>query len=130
MLKKLSDMSSKMKIAKDLIMNGSKIIPLVKEKAEELFQHKKKASFQNKKGHIIMNGKFECVDLKIDVEEFNKDPKAFEEELKNKISALNQKMLEHILEEAKALGKEVDPELLDKISGEIEDEIKDVDLKT
>jgi DNA-binding protein YbaB len=124
MFEKVKDISKKMKIAKDLILNGSKLIPLVKTKAEELFKFKLQIPMQNKKGSIVMNGKFECTSVTIDKEEFLKDPKGFEEELQKKITILNQKMLEHILEEAKGVGKEVDPSLMDKISNEIEDEIK------
>ena len=119
----IKGMSKKMKIAKDLIVNGSKAIPLIKQRAEELFKYRQRVKMKDGLGSIVLNGKFECMEINIDPALFQQDPKKAEEIIQSAITKSNQAMLDYILEECKKLGKEVDPELMDEISEQIEEEI-------
>ena len=124
MFEKVSGFSKKMKIAKDLIVHGSKLIPVIKAKAEELFDYKKTVSVNDGKVKLTLNGKLECVGLKLDPEYLKTNPSHAIKCIEAAISASNQGMLEHIIEECKKLGNDVDPSLMDKISSEIEGEIE------
>lgn len=123
MFEKVKGMGKKMKIAKDLIVNGSKAIPLIKERAEELFKYRQRVKMQEDLGSIVLNGKFECMEINIDPTLFQQDPKKAEAIIKSAITKSNQAMLDYILEECKKLGKEVDPKLMEEISEQIEEEI-------
>lgn len=119
----IKGMSKKMKLAKDLIVNGSKAIPLIKQRAEELFKYRQRVKMKDGLGSVVLNGKFECMEINIDPTLFQQDPKKAEEIIQSAITKSNQAMLDYILEECKKLGKEVDPKLMDELSEQIEEEI-------
>ena len=121
----ISDMSKKMKIAKDLIVNGSKAIPLIKQKAEELFKYRQRVKMKDGLGSVVLNGKFECMEIQINPELFNKDPQKAMETLQSAITKSNQAMLEYILEECKKVGSEVDPKLMSELEEQIEEGIEE-----
>lgn len=125
MFDKVKDLNKKMKMAKELIVNGSKIIPLIKIKAEDLFKYNQTVKVNKGLVEITLNGKFECVNLEVNKELMKSEPEKAIELIKQAISSSNQGMLEHILSEAKELGKEVDPKLLGEISESLEEEIKE-----
>lgn len=121
----IKDMGKKMKIAKDLIVNGSKAIPLIKERAEDLFKYRQRVKMKDELGSIVLNGKFECTEININPDVFNQDPKKAEEIIQSAITKSNQAMLEYILEECKKVGSEVDPELMAELEEQIEEGIED-----
>jgi DNA-binding protein YbaB len=126
----ITNMSIKLKLAKDLIINGSKAIPLIKEKAEELFKYRQRVKMKDGLGSVVLNGKFECMEINIDPELFQNDPNKAQEIIQSAITKSNQAMLDYILEECKKLGKEVDPKLMDEISEQIEEEIDEHSSKS
>jgi DNA-binding protein YbaB len=124
MLEKMKGFNKKMKIAKDLIMNANKLIPMIKEKAEDLFKYERTVNVNNKTVSLTLNGKLECTSLIIDKNLLKNEPEKAIQCIKAAITASNQGMLEYMLEECKKAGKDIDPALMEKISDEIEDEIK------
>lgn len=117
--------TQKMKLAKDLIMNASKITKVVKEKSEELFKYEQKTMFPNGKGHIKINGKGDCTEVRFSPEFSQPDKqRELEKQLELTISISNANMLQYYIEQAKKLGEDIDPELLKQIENEIIDEDK------
>lgn len=124
MFEKIKNMNSKLKIAKDLIMNANKLIPLIRDKAEDLFKYQKTVSVNEKKVSLTLNGKLECVDLVIDKDFLKNNPEHAIECIKAAINASNKNMIEYVISEAKKVSEDIDPELLDKISSEFDEEIE------
>jgi len=124
MFSNIGNISKKLKIAKDLIVNANKIIPLLKEKADELFKYEQELILNDGLVKMTLNGKLECIDLKINPELLRDNPEAAILLIKSAISTSNQNMLEHIIEECKKTGKGIDPDLMNDISSEIDDEMK------
>ncbi len=117
--------AQKMKLAKDLIMNASKISKLVKEKSEELFKYEQKTMFPNNKGHVKINGKGDCLEVRFSPEFSQPDKqRELEKQLELTISISNANMLQYYIEQAKKLGEDIDPEILKQIENQIIDEDK------
>lgn len=112
--------TQKMKFAKDLIMNSGKIVTMLKEKSEELFKYEQKTMFENQKGHIKLNGKGECLEVRFSPE-LLKDQRLLEKQIEKAITEATESMLKYYIEQGKTMSKDIDPELLKQIENEIEE---------
>lgn len=112
--------TQKMKFAKDLIMNSGKIMSMLKEKSEELFNYQQKTMFQNKKGHIKLNGKGECIEVRFSPE-LLQDQRLLEQQVELAITEATQSMLQYYIEQGKKMSEDIDPDLLKHIEKEIDE---------
>lgn len=112
--------TQKMKLAKDLIMNASKITQLIKDKSDELFNYQQKTMFPNGRGHIKINGKGECLEIKFAPDLKNDQPE-LERQIAAAITKSNADMLQFYIEQGKKISQDIDPDLLKQIENEIEE---------